>query len=55
MKYTFLSLFLLITFSASAVVESKFGEDSVNCVTNISLYREYVKQKNYDDAITPWR
>lgn len=55
MKYTFLSLFLLITFSASAVIESKFGEDSVSCVTNISLYREYVKQKNYDDAIIPWR
>ncbi len=55
MKYTFLLLFLFVTFSASAVVESKFGEDSVTCVTNISLYREYVKQKNYDDAITPWR
>ena len=55
MRYTFLSLFLLITISASAVVESKFGEDSVSCVTNISLYREYVKQKNYDDALSPWR
>lgn len=55
MKNTFLSLFLLVSMSASAVVESKFGMDSVACVTNISLYREYVKQKNYDDAISPWR
>ena len=33
----------------------KFGSDSIQCVTNISLFREYVKQKNYDDALVPWR
>jgi tetratricopeptide (TPR) repeat protein len=41
--------------SANTLPEGKFGADSVQCVTNISLYREYVKQKNYDDALTPWR
>ena len=35
--------------------QSKYGEDSVKCVMNLSLYREYYKQKNYDDAIKPWR
>jgi len=34
---------------------SKYGEDSVSCVRNTSLYREFVKQKNYEDAISPWR
>lgn len=31
------------------------GEDSVRCVTNLSLYRENVKSKNYDMAIGYWR
>ena len=31
------------------------GEDSVKCVRNYSLYREYYKQKNYNDALPYWR
>ena len=36
---------------------SKFGhgEDSIRCVRNYSLYREYYKQKNYQDAYPYWR
>ncbi len=34
---------------------SKYGEDSISCVRNTSLYREFVKQKNFQDAISPWR
>jgi tetratricopeptide (TPR) repeat protein len=45
------------------VVKDRYGEDSVSCVMNISLYREFFKQwkaSNYQnetikDAITPWR
>lgn len=36
----------------------KYGatpEDSVECVKNLSLYREYYKQKNYKEAIPGWR
>jgi tetratricopeptide (TPR) repeat protein len=41
----------------------KFGEDSVTCVTNISLYREFYRQwkdsryksETVKDAIAPWR
>ncbi len=33
----------------------KFGKDSVQCVTNLSLYREPAKQKNYQDAYKPWK
>lgn len=51
-------LIVLITSSsldASAISDRKFGEDSIACITNISLYREFVKQRNYSDAIQPWR
>ncbi|HPX34197.1 MAG TPA: tetratricopeptide repeat protein [Bacteroidales bacterium] len=41
----------------------KYGEDSVKCVTNLSLYREFYKQwraseftsSTVNDAIGPWR
>ena len=31
------------------------GQDSIDCLTNISLYREYVKQGNYKEALPFWR
>jgi tetratricopeptide (TPR) repeat protein len=31
------------------------GEDSTRCLSNISVYREYVKTGNYADAYTPWK
>jgi len=45
------------------VVKNRYGDDSVTCVMNISLYREFFKQwkaSNYQnetvkDAIGPWR
>lgn len=36
----------------------KYGADSavrVQCAMNISLYSEFYKQKNYNDAVKPWR
>jgi len=33
----------------------KYGKDSVQCVMHLSLYREFYKQKNFDDAIPHWR
>lgn len=35
--------------------DGKYGSDSVTCIQNISLYREYYKQKNYKDALPGWR
>ena len=47
---------LLLTFLMSdSYAQSKWGNDSVSCITNLSLYREYYKQKNYEDALNPWR
>lgn len=49
--------------SDGKVVKNRYGDDSVTCVMNISLYREFFKQwkaSNYKnetvhDAIGPWR
>ena len=53
-KINFVLLVIFLT-SFSSVAQSKFGEDSVACIENLSLFREYYKQKNYEDALSPWR
>ena len=35
--------------------QSKFGQDSIGCITNISLYQDSYKTKNYSDAFEAWR
>jgi tetratricopeptide (TPR) repeat protein len=54
-----LLVFLVLCLSTLFAQENedlpKYGNDSINCVRNSSLYSEFVKQKNYEDAITPWR
>ena len=52
-KFLLISLVFFLTIDISA--QEKWGSDSVSCITNLSLYREYYKQKNYTDAIGPWR
>ena len=31
------------------------GQDSLNCLQNISIYTEYVKTNNFKDAYNPWK
>lgn len=31
------------------------GQDSINCLMNLSLYKEFFKHNNYNDAIRSWR
>lgn len=58
-----LLLIALVTLGSVAVTAQdykpgKYGktrEDSIECVKNLSLYREFVKQKNYKDAYNPWQ
>ena len=51
-----LGVTLIITLSyGDSFSQSKYGVDSVNCITNLSLFREYYKQKNYMEALSPWR
>ncbi len=54
-----LSLLLVLpAFSQKGLEDgSKYGkgEDSINCIKNLSLYKEFFKHNNYRDAIGPWR
>ncbi|MEG2227430.1 MAG: hypothetical protein RRY39_02895 [Odoribacter sp.] len=36
-------------------LESKYGLDSAKTIENASIYNEFVKQKNYKDALPAWR
>jgi len=31
------------------------GQDSIDCLKNLSLYREYARHRNYKDALPSWR
>jgi len=75
MKAKVVLLLLMMTFSAPLLAgdvsftadgpddEPKYGQDSIQCLTNISLYREFFKQwkksgyrsESVKDAIKPWR
>ncbi len=62
LKILFLPFFIsVLAFSVSAQKGledgSRYGhgEDSITCIRNLSLYREFNKYKNYQDAIGPWR
>ncbi len=48
------SILILILFFSTLGYSQKYGADSVKCVTNLSLYRDYYKQKAYDDAYKFW-
>jgi tetratricopeptide (TPR) repeat protein len=48
-------LLLAGSFSIGFAQDDKFGSDPDMCKQNLSLYREYYKQKNYEDAIMGWR
>ena len=55
-----LTLTIVCAFASAQVVTAqhstkKYGTDSVSCITNISLYREVFKQRNYKEAYTPWK
>ena len=54
-----LALLMAIPIQAQKGIEdgSKYGhgQDSLNCLMNLSLYREFFKHNNYKDAIGPWR
>ena len=51
--------FITLTAAAQKGVEdgSRYGhgEDSIRCIKNLSLYREYVKHGNYNMGLGPWR
>ncbi|MCK5134783.1 MAG: hypothetical protein KAR19_03275 [Bacteroidales bacterium] len=51
-------LFVLPVISQKGIEDgSKYGkgQDSINCIKNLSLYREFFKHSNYKDALDPWQ
>ena len=53
-----LSLGATAAFAQKGVEDgSRFGhgQDSLNCLKNISVYTEYVKTNNFKDAFIPWK
>ena len=58
MKNTILlaiSLLAITSFANPIVADGKFGSDSLECVKNRSVCAQFIKQKNYSDAVSPWR
>lgn len=47
------ALLCLGGYSASA--QGKYGADSAECIKYLSYYKEYFKQRNYDEALPHWR
>ncbi len=39
---------------ATLMREEKYGADSANCMRQLSMFQQYTKQKNYDDAYPSW-
>ncbi|MCQ2281509.1 MAG: hypothetical protein MJZ99_02650 [Bacteroidales bacterium] len=57
LKIVMLAAVALMT-SVAANAQSKFGatpDDSIACISNVSLYQEFYKQKAYTDCYEPWR
>jgi len=56
---TALTIFILTPAMSQKGVDegSKYGsgQDSINCLMNLSLYKEFFKHNNYNDAIGSWR
>ena len=50
-----LAFFILFGLQATAQKKYDYGTDSVNCVQNLSLYNEFVKQKAYADAYNSYK
>jgi len=54
-KFILLAGVIFLSLPVSAQKYGNTAEDSVDCITNISLYSEFYKQQNYKDALKPWR
>ena len=51
----FLTAVMMSIGSISLFGQGKYGADSAECIKYLSYYKEYYKQKNYDDALPNWR
>lgn len=51
---TLLSVYSVALIGANPSVQT-INEDSIECLTNLSVFTQFVKQKNYVDAYWPWK
>ena len=54
-KITLVILTLILALPGSLFAQGKYGKDSAECIKYLSYYKEYYKQKAYDDALPNWR
>ena len=54
-KFTLAVLTVLLALPLSVSAQGKYGKDSAECLKYLSYYKEYYKQKAYDDALPNWR
>lgn len=56
-KIGFILTSMVIMLSGAQVMsaQGKFGADSAECIKYLSYYKEYFKNKNYDQALPNWR
>lgn len=55
MKKVATLILALVAFLPAFAQKYGTGQDSVDCVVNLSYYREYLKQNDMANAISPWR
>jgi len=48
-------MFLLTGATFSLYAQDKYGSEPDKCKTNLSLFHEAIKMKNYDAAYEPWK
>lgn len=46
---------VMILSGTNVFAQGKYGADSAECIKYLSFYKEYYKQKSYDEAIPNWR
>lgn len=56
-KFTLVLISILVLLPVGTILsaQGKYGADSAECIKYLSYYKEYFKQKNYDDALPNWR
>ena len=45
----------MVLAGVNALAQGKYGKDSAECIKYLSYYKDYFKQKSYDDALPNWR
>ena len=50
-----IAMIVMALSSTSVFAQGKYGADSANCIKYLSFYKDYFKQKSYNEALSNWR